>query len=213
MDCEKKKFIEFALKKGVLRFGNFTLKSKRQSPYFFDIGKFNTGSDLSILSNFYANTLIKNKVEFNILFGSAYKGIPLVISTVIALSNNYNMNISYSFNRKEIKNHGEGGIVVGKKLFGKVVVIDDVITSGLSIKESIKIIQQNNAKLAGVLVSFDRQETSNKTNKYHIHKIAKHYNIPVISIITFNDIICYLRNTPEMSHYVKKMINYQNLYN
>jgi len=203
-------FIEFALEKKVLQFGNFLTKAGRNSPYFFNLGAFNDGESLKLLGEFYANKIIDTKIEFDMIFGPAYKGIPLASSTSIALSDK-SRNIPYSFNRKETKNHGEGGEIIGSSIKGGVLVIDDVISAGTSINESYKLIHKNGAKIAGVIVAIDRQEKGENTLSA-TQEIAKKYSIPVISIITLEDIIHYLEVANSFSNELELIKKYQNTY-
>ncbi|EHM9244183.1 orotate phosphoribosyltransferase, partial [Salmonella enterica] len=149
----QRQFIEFALNKQVLKFGEFTLKSGRQSPYFFNAGLFNTGRDLALLGRFYAEALVDSGIEFDLLFGPAYKGIPIATTAAVALAEHHDKDLPYCFNRKEAKDHGEGGNLVGSALQGRVMLVDDVITAGTAIRESMEIIQAHGATLAGVLIS------------------------------------------------------------
>jgi len=203
-------FIEFALEKKVLQFGNFLTKAGRNSPYFFNLGAFNDGESLKLLGEFYANKIIDTKIEFDMIFGPAYKGIPLASTTSIALSNK-SRNIPYSFNRKETKNHGEGGEIIGSSIKGGVLVIDDVISAGTSINESYKLIHKSGAKIAGVIVAIDRQEKGENTLSA-TQEIAKKYSIPVISIITLEDIIHYLEVANSFSNELELIKKYQNTY-
>jgi len=203
-------FIEFALEKKVLQFGNFLTKAGRNSPYFFNLGAFNDGESLKLLGEFYANKIIDTKIEFDMIFGPAYKGIPLASSTSIALSDK-SRNIPYSFNRKETKNHGEGGEIIGSSIKGGVLVIDDVISAGTSINESYKLIHKNGAKIAGVIVAIDRQEKGENTLSA-TQEIANKYSIPVISIITLEDIIHYLEVANSFSNELELIKKYQNTY-
>ena len=203
-------FIEFALEKKVLQFGNFLTKAGRNSPYFFNLGAFNDGESLKLLGEFYANKIIDTKIEFDMIFGPAYKGIPLASTTSIALSNK-SRNIPYSFNRKETKNHGEGGEIIGSSIKGGVLVIDDVISAGTSINESYKLIHKSGAKIAGVIVAIDRQEKGENALSA-TQEIAKKYSIPVISIITLEDIIHYLEVANSFSNELELIKKYQNTY-
>ena len=203
-------FIEFALEKKVLQFGNFLTKAGRNSPYFFNLGAFNDGESLKLLGEFYANKIIDTKIEFDMIFGPAYKGIPLASTTSIALSDK-SRNIPYSFNRKETKNHGEGGEIIGSTIRGAVLVIDDVISAGTSINESYKLIHKNGAKIAGVIVAIDRQEKGENALSA-TQEIAKKYSIPVISIITLEDIIHYLEVANSFSNELELIKRYQNTY-
>ena len=203
-------FIDFALEKKVLQFGNFLTKAGRNSPYFFNLGAFNDGESLKRLGEFYANKIIDTKIEFDMIFGPAYKGIPLVSAASIALSNK-SKNIPYSFNRKEAKDHGEGGEIIGSSIKGNVLVIDDVISAGTSINESYKLIHNNGAKIAGVIVAIDRQEKGENTLSA-TQEIARKYSIPVISIINLEDIIKYLETTNGFSNELEFIRKYQNTY-
>jgi orotate phosphoribosyltransferase len=186
----QKQFIQYALDCNVLKFGEFKLKSGRISPYFFNTGLFNTGEKLGRLGQFYAQTLIESKLEIDMLYGPAYKGIPLVSATSIAYSK-LKQDIPFAFNRKEAKDHGEGGLIVGSSLQSNVLIIDDVITAGTSVRESVEIIKSMNATPAGVLIALDRQETG-KNNSSAIQEINDQFGIPVISIISLNNIIAFL---------------------
>lgn len=193
---DKNQFIEFVMQTGVLKLGEFTLKSGRQSPYFFNAGLFNTGQQMATLAKGYAQAIAESKVEFNVLFGPAYKGIPLAATTAVSLAQDFDIDKPYAFNRKEAKDHGEGGNIVGHALEGKVLIIDDVITAGTAIREAIEIIQNNGAEPAGVIIALDRMEKGKQTLSA-IQEVEKEYGIPVIPIITLNDIIAYLENSAD----------------
>ncbi len=186
----QKEFIQYAIDCGVLKFGEFKLKSGRTSPYFFNTGLFNTGAMLGKLGQFYAQTLIESKLSIDMLYGPAYKGIPLVSTASIAYSQ-FKQDIPYAFNRKEAKDHGEGGIIVGTPLQGKVLILDDVITAGTSVRESVEIIKQMNATPAGVLIALDRQEKG-VNEKSAVQEVSEQFNIPVISIVSLTQIIDFL---------------------
>lgn len=188
----QREFIEFALEKQVLRFGEFTLKSGRKSPYFFNAGLFKTGGDLARLGRFYAAALIDAKVDFDLVFGPAYKGIPIATTTTVALFDQYNLDVPYCFNRKEVKTHGEGGSLVGADLKGKVMLVDDVITAGTAIRESMEIIKAHNAELSGVLIALDRQEKGQGALSA-IQEVERDFGTQVISIVTLADVITYLK--------------------
>ncbi len=192
-------FIKFALQTGVLRFGSFTLKSGRVSRYFFNSGLFNSGTSLARLGQFYAQAIDDLQLDYDMLFGPAYKGITLASTTAIALATHYELDVPYAFNRKEIKDHGEGGRLVGAELTGKILIIDDVISEGTSISEAVEFIQgKNDAYPAGVIVGLDRQEQI--LDGYSaIQVLEKRYKIPIISIICLNDLLGYLRNDIESS--------------
>ncbi|RKS87626.1 orotate phosphoribosyltransferase [Orbus hercynius] len=192
MKSYKRQFIQFALEREVLRFGEFTLKSGRKSPYFFNAGLFNTGKDLALLGRFYAEALIDANLEYDVIFGPAYKGIPIVSATVVALSEHHNIEVPYCFNRKEAKDHGEGGNLVGSSIeYKRVMLVDDVITAGTAIRESMQILENNQSKLSGVLISLDRQEKG-RGELSAIQEIKQNYHCEVISIITLADLISYL---------------------
>ncbi|AWB56217.1 orotate phosphoribosyltransferase [Colwellia sp. Arc7-D] len=193
----QREFIEFALAKQVLRFGEFTLKSGRTSPYFFNAGLFNTGRDLARLGRFYAAALQDSKIEYNLLFGPAYKGIPIATTTAVALADSYDIDMPYCFNRKEAKKHGEGGSLVGSALEGKVMLVDDVITAGTAIRESMEIIQAHGAELSGVLIALDRQEKG-RAELSAIQEVERDFHTKVISIVTLADVISYLEEQPDM---------------
>ncbi len=206
----KTEFIDFIIKTKTITFGDFTLKSGRVSPYFFNAGLFNSAKHLSKLGDLYASAIIDNNIDFNILFGPAYKGIPLASATCISLYKNFGLNINYSFNRKETKNHGEGGNIVGAKLSGNVLIIDDVITAGTAIGEVMQIMHNKPVSVAGVIVALDRKE-SGKNNISAVAEINKLYNIPVFSIITIDDIINYLSQINN-SKILTKIKKYLELY-
>ncbi|BAW79439.1 orotate phosphoribosyltransferase [Candidatus Nitrosoglobus terrae] len=205
-------FITFALKKGVLRFGEFTLKSDRISPYFFNSGLFNSGDSLGHLGRFYAQAISASGIKFDILFGPAYKGIPLAAATAIALAELYGQDIEYAFNRKEIKDHGEGGNIVGASLRGnRVLIIDDVISAGTSARESLTIIHAANATPAGVVISLDRQEIG-QGKQSAAQEVTAQYNIPVTSIARLEHLIEYLEKDPMMEYQLHQMRAYRKRY-
>ncbi|EMD7552313.1 orotate phosphoribosyltransferase [Cronobacter sakazakii] len=207
----QRQFIEFALNKKVLKFGEFTLKSGRQSPYFFNAGLFNTGRDLALLGRFYAEALVDSGVDFDLLFGPAYKGIPIATTTAVALAEHHERDVPYCFNRKEAKDHGEGGNLVGSPLQGRVMLVDDVITAGTAIRESMEIIQANGATLAGVMISLDRQERG-RGELSAIQEVERDYGCQVIAIITLNDLIAYLAEKPEMANHLAAVEAYRQQY-
>jgi orotate phosphoribosyltransferase len=187
----QKAFLEFAIDQDVLRFGEFTLKSGRISPYFFNAGLFNTGGALSRLGRYYAQAIVDSGIEFDVLFGPAYKGIPLAAATAVALYDHHDMDVPYAFNRKEAKEHGEGGNIVGAPLKGRILVIDDVITAGTAIRESVDIINANEAELCGVVISLNRQERG-KGDISAIQEVEQNYGIQVASIVALEDLVTYL---------------------
>lgn len=211
MHLYQKQFIEFCIQNEVIRFGKFTLKSGRISPYFFDAGLFNSGHTISKLGTFYAQAIKNSAINFDILFGPAYKGIPLVVTTAIALAEKYNIDKPFCFNRKTAKNHGEGGNLIGAPLKGKALVIDDVITAGTAINEAAKIIHSNKAKLCSVCVALNRQEKG--THKLSaIQEIEQKYKIKVISIITLDDLITYVEKSSTLKKYLEKIKVYRKKY-
>ena len=193
----QKAFIEFALSRNVLRFGEFTLKSGRVSPYFFNAGLFNTGSALARLGRYYAEAIVDSGLEFDVLFGPAYKGIPLAATTSVALADHHERDMPYSFNRKEAKAHGEGGNIVGAPLEGRILIIDDVITAGTAIRESMQLIEIAGAKPAGVVIALDRQEKG-RGELSAIQEVEQQYGIPVLSIVKLENLITYLEQQPAM---------------
>lgn len=207
----KKEFIEFAIERNVLRFGEFTLKSGRVSPYFFNAGLFNTGGDLAKLGRYYAAALQAANVDFDVLFGPAYKGIPIATTTAVALSNDYDLDVPYCFNRKEAKTHGEGGNLVGSPLEGKIMLVDDVITAGTAIRESMLLIEQHNASLAGVLIALDRQERG-QGELSAIQEVERDFNTQVISIVTLADVVAYLSSLGTNDEAVKSINQYRETY-
>ncbi|KKD00104.1 orotate phosphoribosyltransferase [Photobacterium halotolerans] len=211
MKAYQRQFIEFALEKGVLKFGEFTLKSGRQSPYFFNAGLFNTGRDLARLGRFYAAALADSGIEFDVLFGPAYKGIPIATTTAVALADHHDVDTPYCFNRKEAKNHGEGGNLVGSPLEGRIMLVDDVITAGTAIRESMEIIKANGADLAGVLVAIDRQEKG-KGELSAIQEVERDFGCAVISIVSLGDVVSYLEEQEGMDAHLEAVKAYRAQY-
>ena len=211
MQSYQREFIELALAADVLRFGEFTLKSGRISPYFFNAGLFNTGRALAKLGHYYANTIVDSGLKFDTLFGPAYKGIPLVATCSIALAEQHNQNVPYCFNRKEAKDHGEGGNLVGAPLKGKVLIIDDVITAGTAILESMDIIKANGAEAAGVIIALNRQERG-KGDLSAIQEIEQNYQIPVISIVSLEHLIAYISQQEKYTAYLDAIKGYRDQY-
>lgn len=207
----QKDFIDFAIKNDVLRFGEFTLKSGRVSPYFFNAGLFNSGEALAKLGQYYAAAISESKVKFDVLFGPAYKGIPLATTCAVALYEHQNTNIPYSFNRKEAKAHGEGGNIVGAALEGDILIIDDVITAGTAIREAMDIIAAANAKPAGVIIALDRQEKGSGELSA-IQEVEQQYKIPVLSIIKLEHLISYIENNADFAQYLDKVKAYRDQY-
>jgi len=205
----QKDFIAYALNAGVLKFGEFQLKSGRTSPYFFNTGLFNTGSQLGKLGYFYAQALIQSGIKVDVLYGPAYKGIPLVSATAIAYAQLTSNDIPFAFNRKEAKDHGEGGVLVGAPLQGQVIILDDVITAGTSVRESVAIINQAGATPAGVLIALDRQEKGQNNNSA-VQEVEQQYAMPVVAIINLANIVDYL--TENASEQLDSIKAYQQLY-
>ncbi|ENQ8058363.1 orotate phosphoribosyltransferase [Vibrio parahaemolyticus] len=208
MKAYQREFIEFALEKEVLKFGEFTLKSGRKSPYFFNAGLFNTGRDLARLGRFYAAALADSGIEFDVLFGPAYKGIPIATTTAVALADHHDIDTPYCFNRKEAKNHGEGGNLVGSALEGRIMLVDDVITAGTAIRESMEIIKANGADLAGVLVAIDRQEKG-KAELSAIQEVERDFGCAVISIVSLGDLITYLEERGNATEHLEAVKAYR----
>ncbi|EGR2796222.1 orotate phosphoribosyltransferase [Vibrio navarrensis] len=208
MKAYQREFIEFALEKQVLKFGEFTLKSGRKSPYFFNAGLFNTGRDLARLGRFYAAALADSGIEFDVLFGPAYKGIPIATTTAVALADHHDIDTPYCFNRKEAKDHGEGGNLVGSALEGRIMLVDDVITAGTAIRESMEIIQANGADLAGVLVAIDRQEKG-KGELSAIQEVERDFGCAVISIVSLSDLITYLEEKGDATEHLAAVKAYR----
>ena len=207
----QKDFIEFSLENDVLRFGEFTLKSGRVSPYFFNAGLFNSGEALAKLGQYYAAAINESSVKFDVLFGPAYKGIPLATTCAVALYEHQNINIPYSFNRKEAKAHGEGGNIVGAALEGDILIIDDVITAGTAIRESMDMIAAAGAKPAGVIIALDRQEKGTGELSA-IQEVEQQYTIPVLSIIKLEHLITYIESNPDFAQYLDKVKAYREQY-
>ncbi len=204
-------FVQFSLHHEALLFGEFTLKSGRVSPYFFNAGKFNQGSAFNDLGCFYAEALISSGVDFDVLFGPAYKGIPLATATSIALARDHGRSVGVAFNRKEAKTHGEAGVLIGAPLKGRVVIIDDVITAGTAIRESMDIIQQEGAEVAAVIVALDRQEQGPQGNSA-IQEVESAYNIPVYAIAKLQDILTFAENHPDLSSQLEQLTAYRQTY-
>ncbi|WP_397475133.1 orotate phosphoribosyltransferase [Pusillimonas sp.] len=212
-------FVRFSLEQGVLRFGQFKVKSGRVSPYFFNAGLFNSGSSVGRLAGFYAEALIKSGVQFDMLFGPAYKGIPLATATAVALASHpatAERHIPFAFNRKEAKDHGEGGVLVGAPLQGRVVIIDDVITAGTSVRESVQIIRQAGAQPAAVLIALDRMERAGADDALSSHSavqdVANTYGIPVVSIASLGDIMALMDGDSQFGEHRDAVALYRDKY-
>lgn len=191
MQAYQQEFLDFAIDVGVLRFGEFTLKSGRISPYFFNSGLFDTGASLASLGRYYAQAVSNSELEFDMIYGPAYKGIPLAASLAIALADHHDRDMPYCFNRKEAKDHGEGGTIVGAPLAGRVLIIDDVISAGTSVRESVEIIKAAGATPAGVVIALDRQERG-QGDTSAIQEVERDYGLTVASIVGLKDLVDYL---------------------
>jgi orotate phosphoribosyltransferase len=204
-------FIRFAIDRGVLRFGEFTLKSGRISPYFFNAGLFNSGSALAQLGRFYASAVVESAIAFDVLFGPAYKGIPLAAATAVALAEHHQLDLPWCFNRKEAKAHGEGGSLVGAPLTGKVLIIDDVITAGTAIREVMHIIKDQNATAAGVLIALNREERGN-AELSAIQEVERDFGIPVVSIVSLSQVLEYLADDVQLKQHLPAVEAYRAQY-
>jgi orotate phosphoribosyltransferase len=211
MQDYQRDFLDFALEVGVLRFGQFTLKSGRISPYFFNAGLFNTGAALARLGRFYAQAIVDSGIEFDVLYGPAYKGIPLAAVTAAALYDEHGIDIPYAFNRKEAKDHGEGGTIVGHALEGRILIIDDVITAGTAIRESMEIIEAQGATPAGVVIALDRQERG-KGERSAIQEVETDYGMPVAAIVRLENLVAYLSGEPESEESLERIQAYREEY-
>lgn len=212
----QEKFIEFALETGVLRFGEFTLKSGRTSPYFFNTGLFNSGGTMLQFSRFFAQSIINSDIGFDVLFGPAYKGITLACGAAMSISEATGDDVPFAFNRKEKKDHGEGGTMVGADLVGDIAIIDDVITAGTAIRESFEMISQAGATPKAVFLALDRQELGQKDGKptemSAIQQVEEEFGLPVVAIATMNDLIDYLKKQGDQEENLAKMMAYRSQY-
>lgn len=211
MRAYKSEFLELALELGVLRFGDFTLKSGRESPYFFNAGLFSSGYAAAKLGRYYASAIVDSEVEFDMLFGPAYKGIPLATLAAAALAEHHDVDVSYAFNRKEAKGHGEGGRIVGAPLNGRVLIVEDVITAGTAVREAERLITGAGAEVAGVVILLDRQEVG-KDSRSAVQEVEQTLHIPVISIVQLDDVIDLLEDSTEYSEYLKPVLAYRKRY-
>lgn len=211
MQAYKKEFIDLSLELGVLRFGEFTLKSGRVSPYFFNAGLFNTGYAAAKLGRFYATAVAESDIDFDMIFGPAYKGIPLVALTAAALAEHHGIDVPYAFNRKEAKAHGERGSIVGAALQGKVLIIDDVITAGTAVREAYQIIVGAGAEIAGLLISLDRQERG-QTSLSAVQELRASLAIPIVSIVQLGDIVETLEESKDYAEYLEPVLRYRRKY-
>ena len=207
----KREFLDLALELGALRFGEFTLKSGRVSPYFFNSGLFASGYAAAKLSRYYAAAIAHSEVEFDMLFGPAYKGIPLVTLAAAALAEHHDVDVPYSYNRKEAKDHGEGGSIVGAPLSGKVLIVDDVITAGTAVREACRLITQAGAEVAGLVISLDRQEVGQGARSA-VQELEESLDTMVISILNLEDLIDMLEDSTEFEGYLEPVLNYRKQY-
>jgi orotate phosphoribosyltransferase len=211
MQAYQRDFIRFAIERGVLRFGEFTLKSGRVSPYFFNAGLFNSGLALAQLGRFYAAAVVESGIAFDVLFGPAYKGIPLAAATAVALAEQHQLDMPWCFNRKEAKAHGEGGSLVGAPLQGRVLIVDDVITAGTAIREVMQIIQSQNAQAAGVLIALNREERG-QGELSAIQEVERDFGMPVVSIVSLAQVLEYLADDAGLKQYLPAVQAYRTQY-
>jgi orotate phosphoribosyltransferase len=211
MQAYKKEFLELAIELDVLKFGEFTLKSGRESPYFFNAGLFNTGYAAAKLGRFYSSAIAESGIRFDMLFGPAYKGIPLVALTAASLAEHRDIDVAYAFNRKEAKSHGEGGSIVGAPLAGDVLIVDDVITAGTAVREACQIIAGAGANVAGLVISLDRQEVG-KDSRSAVQELEHSLGIPVISIVKLEDLVDLLEESKEYAEHLAPVLQYRKKY-
>ena len=212
MEAYKTQFLELALELSVLRFGEFELKSGRISPYFFDAGLFNSGYAAAKLGRCYASALAELDIEYDMLFGPAYKGIGLVTLTAAALAEHHDLDVPFAYNRKEAKNHGEGGTSIGAPISGRVLILDDVITAGTAIREAIGLIRAAGAEPAGVLVALDREEVGGRNRTSAVSELEENLGIPVRCIVSLTDLVDHLEEDEELSEYLPRVRAYRNRY-
>ncbi|MGP0174104.1 orotate phosphoribosyltransferase [Pseudomonas sp. NCHU5208] len=208
MQAYQRDFIRFAIERGVLRFGQFTLKSGRTSPYFFNAGLFDSGLALAQLGRFYAAAVVDSGIDFDVLFGPAYKGIPLAATTAVALAEHHQRDLPWCFNRKEAKDHGEGGTLVGAPLQGRVLIVDDVITAGTAIREVMQIIQGQGAQAAGTLIALNRQERG-QGELSAIQEVERDFGMPVVSIVSLEQVLEYLAEDAELKRHLPAVEAYR----
>lgn len=211
MKKHQQEFLNFAIENEVLKFGEFTLKSGRKSPYFFNFGLFQTGSSLSKLGDYYAQAILDSGIKFDMLFGPAYKGIPLVAVIAATLYEKHGFDYPYAYNRKEVKDHGEGGNIVGAPLQGKVLVIDDLISAGTAIREAADIVEENNAQLAGIAISIDRQEKG-QGEKSAVQEVEESYGVSVAHIIGLNNVIQHIETSAKDPDLLERIRTYRKKY-
>ena len=211
MRAYKQEILDLSLELGVLQFGEFTLKSGRVSPYFFNAGLFCSGYAAAKLGRYYASAIAESEIEFDMLFGPAYKGIPLVTISASALAEHHDIDVPYAFNRKEAKSHGEGGSIVGAPLAGRVLIVDDVITAGTAVKEAAKIVSSAGAEVAGLVISLDRQEIG-KDSRSAVQELEQTLKIPVISIVKLEDLVDMLEESTEYTEFLEPVLAYREKY-
>lgn len=211
MQAYQKEFIDLALELGVLRFGEFVLKSGRESPYFFNAGLFNTGYAAARLGRYYAAAIVHADLKFDMLFGPAYKGIPIVTVTAAALAEQYDIDVPYAYNRKEAKAHGEGGSIVGGPLEGRVLIVDDVLTAGTAVREAYRLIAATNAEIAGLAISLDRQERGQGASSA-VQELEAALGIPVVSIIQLKDLVQAIEESSEYGEFLDPILEYRRKY-
>ncbi|MFQ5548924.1 MAG: orotate phosphoribosyltransferase [Woeseia sp.] len=211
MRAYKREFLELSLELGVLRFGEFTLKSGRVSPYFFDAGLFNTGYAAAKLGRYYASAIADSDLTFDMLFGPAYKGIPLAVLAASALAEHHDLDVPYAFNRKEAKSHGEAGSTVGAALAGRVLIVDDVITAGTAVREAQQLITSAGADIAGLVISLDRQEIG-RDSRSAVQEVEQTLRIPVINIVQLEDLVDMIEESTEYNEYLEPILNYRQRY-
>jgi orotate phosphoribosyltransferase len=211
MQDYQREFLRFALEAGVLRFGDFLLKSGRRSPYFFNAGLFDSGARLARLGRFYARAIVASGIGPDLLFGPAYKGIPLVAATAVALADRHRCDLPYAFNRKEVKDHGEGGRIVGSPLRGRVLIIDDVISAGTSVRESVDLIRAAGAEPAGVAIALDRQERG-EDDRSAVQQVVQDLGIPVVAIAGLDELLDYLRGQADLTAELARVQAYRERY-
>lgn len=212
MRAYKTEFLELALELGVLQFGEFKLKSGRVSPYFFNAGLFNSGYAAAKLGRCYASAVASLDVEFDMLFGPAYKAIPLVALTAAALAEHHDLDYPFAYNRKEVKDHGEGGRTIGAPISGRVLIVDDVITAGTAVREVLDVIREAGGTPAGVLVALDREEVGTKGRISAVEQLATELGVPIMSIVTLSDLVDHLEEDKEYASYLPALRSYRNRY-